>query len=108
MSSVDFSGTAKGKFTLDNVKQFVQLDSGTSVSGIFNADLSFNGNKTAIDKKEYDKIVLSGTAGLTNLKYVSKEFPTGITIANYTGCLQSKKCNAEQIGRQLSSYQFFG
>ena len=82
MSSVDFSGTAKGKFTLDNVKQFVQLDSGTSVSGIFNADLSFNGNKTAIDKKEYDKIAFNGTAGLTNLKYVSTAFPTGITIAN--------------------------
>ncbi len=64
MSSVDFSGTAKGKFTLDNVKQFVQLDSGTSVSGVFNADLSFNGNKTAIDKKEYDKIAFNGTAGL--------------------------------------------
>jgi AsmA-like C-terminal region len=82
MSSVDFSGTAKGKFTLDNVKQFVQLDSGTSVSGIFNADLSFNGNKTAINKKEYDKIALNGTAGLSNLKYVSKEFPTGINISN--------------------------
>jgi len=82
MSSIDFSGTAKGKFTLDNVKQFVKLDSGTSVSGILNADLSFNGNKIAIDKKEYDKILLSGTAGVTNLKYASKEFPTGITIAN--------------------------
>ena len=81
MSSIDFSGTAKGKFTLDNIKQFVQLDSGTSVSGIFNADISFNGNKTAIDKKEYDKVMLNGTAGLTNLKYVSKEFPTGISIA---------------------------
>ena len=81
LSSIDFSGTAKGKFTLDNIKQFVQLEPGTTVSGLFNADLSFNGNKTAIDKKEYDKIMLSGTAGLTNLKYVSKEFPTGITVA---------------------------
>ncbi len=82
MSSIDFSGTAKGKFTLDNIKQFVQLDYGTSVSGVLNADLSFNGNKTSIDKKEYNKIALSGTAELTNLKYVSKEFPTGIGIAN--------------------------
>ncbi|MEP7252239.1 MAG: AsmA-like C-terminal region-containing protein [Ginsengibacter sp.] len=81
MSSIDFSGTAKGKFTLDNIKQFTQLEAGTSISGLFNADLSFDGNKTAIDKKEFDKIMLSGTAGLNNLKYISKELPTGITIA---------------------------
>lgn len=81
MSSVDFSGTANGKFTLDNIKQFVQLDPGTAIGGILNADLGFNGNKTAIDKKEYDKITLNGTAGLNNLKYVSKDYPTGIRIA---------------------------
>jgi hypothetical protein len=82
MSSVDFSGTAKGKFTLDNIKQFVQFDPGTTVSGILNADLGFNGNKTAIDKKEYDKIAINGTVGLNNLKFVSKDYPTGISIAN--------------------------
>ncbi|MFI5129811.1 MAG: AsmA-like C-terminal region-containing protein, partial [Chitinophagales bacterium] len=37
--------------------------------------------KTAIDKNEYDKINLSGTAGLNNFKYISKDYPTGITIA---------------------------
>jgi AsmA-like C-terminal region len=82
MSTMDFSGTAKGKFTLDNIKQFVQLDPGTSIGGILNADLGFNGNKTAIDKKEYDKINVSGTAGLNHLKYVSKDYPTGLTIVN--------------------------
>src|SRR5690606_13627655 len=34
VSTVDFSGNAKGRFTLDNVKQFTQLEPGTSVSGI--------------------------------------------------------------------------
>ncbi|HLG41260.1 MAG TPA: AsmA-like C-terminal region-containing protein [Chitinophagaceae bacterium] len=82
VSSVDFAGTAKGKFTLDNIKQFVQLDPGTSISGLLNADLAFNGNKTAIDKGEYDKITLNGTGGLNNLKYVSKDYPTGINISN--------------------------
>lgn len=82
VSSIDFAGTAKGRFTLDNVKQFTQLEPGSSVSGIMNADLAFNGNKTAIDKKEYDKITINGTAGLNNLKYVSKDYPTGIFISN--------------------------
>ncbi|TMI75447.1 MAG: hypothetical protein E6H09_01165 [Bacteroidetes bacterium] len=82
MSSVDFMGTAKGKFTLDNIKQFVQLDPGTRVSGVLNADLGFNGNKTAIDKGEYDKILINGTANLKDAKYVSKDYPTGVTLFN--------------------------
>lgn len=82
VSSIDFAGTAKGKFTLDNIKQFTQLEPGSSVVGVLNADLAFNGNKTAIDKKEYDKITVNGTAGLNNLKYVSKDYPTGLTISN--------------------------
>lgn len=81
VSTADFAGTAKGTFTLDNIKQFVQLEPGTSISGILNADVSFSGNKTAIDKKEYDKINTSGTAELANVKYKSKDYPTGVTIA---------------------------
>ncbi len=82
MSSVDFVGTAKGQFTLANIKQFVQLEPGTSISGTTHADLAFKGNKTAIDNGQYDKITLTGTGGLKNLKYVSKEYPGGINISN--------------------------
>ncbi|HEY6505219.1 MAG TPA: AsmA-like C-terminal region-containing protein [Chitinophagaceae bacterium] len=81
MSSADFNGAAKGQFTLDNVKQFVQLDPATTVSGKLNADLGFSGNKTAIDKGEYDKIIVNGTAGLANFKYKSVDYPTGVTIS---------------------------
>jgi hypothetical protein len=82
MSTMDFAGTAKGKFTLDNIKQFVALDPGTSIGGTLHADLGFNGNKTAIDKGEYDKIAINGTAGVNNMKYVSPDYPTGLTISN--------------------------
>jgi hypothetical protein len=82
MSTMDFAGTAKGKFTLDNIKQFVTLDPGTSIGGTLHADLGFNGNKTAIDKGEYDKIAINGTAGVNNMKYVSPDYPTGLTISS--------------------------
>ena len=81
VTSVDFSGHAKGRFTLDHLKQFTKLEPGTSISGILNADLDFAGNKTAIDQKQYDKILLNGTTGLANLKYKSTEYPSGINIA---------------------------
>jgi len=82
MSVADFSGTAEGRFTLDHIKQFVQLDPGTSISGILNADLGFSGNKTSIDKGEYDKININGHTIINNLKYVSKDYPKGITVSN--------------------------
>lgn len=98
-STVEFAGTAEGRFTLDNIKQFVQLDPGTSISGILNADLEFNGNKTAIDKGEYDKIGVNGNAVLTNLKYVSKDYPKGITVSN---------TNLEFIDKLVSCKNFNG
>ncbi|MBI5857104.1 MAG: hypothetical protein HZB42_05600 [Sphingobacteriales bacterium] len=80
VSTVNFSGHAKGRFTLDHLKQFTSLPSGTAISGLMNADMGFTGSKAAINKEEYDKITLSGNADFTNVNYTSKEYPTGVSI----------------------------
>ncbi len=81
MSAINFAGTAKGRFTLDNIKQFTTLEPGTSISGVLNTDMGFAGNKTAITRKEYDKISISGNASLNNFNYKSIDYPTGIAIS---------------------------
>ena len=63
----------KGTFNLANTKEFTQLPAGTSVTGIIAADMSFAGNKLAVDKKEYEKIMLSGTVLLNKLNYTSQD-----------------------------------
>ncbi len=80
VSNLYFDGRARGKFNLANTAQFTTLESGTSLSGTLSADVVFKGNKSAIDKKEYDKINTSGTLNLTNLNYSSKAYPDGIKI----------------------------
>jgi hypothetical protein len=80
VSSVNFSGHAKGRFILDHLKQFIQLSPGTLVSGVLTTDLDFAGSPSAINNGEYDKIILNGNAGLANLTYTAKEYPTGITV----------------------------
>lgn len=80
MSTADFAGNAKGRFTLDNLRQFVKLDAGTSISGIMNADLNFSGNKPAIEKSQYDKINAAGTVDFRNVRYLTKDYPGGIHI----------------------------
>lgn len=82
VSTMNFAGNAKGSFTLDHVKQFTSFDPGTSLSGILNADLKFSGNKELISKGDYDKIKMDGAASLNNVKYITSDYPTGITFSN--------------------------
>jgi hypothetical protein len=80
VTSMDFRGTAKGRFTLDNIKQFITLEKGSTIKGLLDADLSFSGSKEAIDKKNYERIEASGTVNLTNVQYFSKDYQDGIHI----------------------------
>jgi hypothetical protein len=77
-----FDGAAKGKFNLASVSQFTTLEPGTKLSGMLAADLTFKGNKAAIDKKEYEKINTSGNLNISDLDYVSKDYPKGVRVKN--------------------------
>ena len=98
VSSADFSGNVNGRFTLDNIKQFTQLEPGTSIAGVLTANLDFSGSKTAIDKEQYDKINIKGTAGLTNLKYSSKDYPGGIVIETAKLTFNEKDITLNNLG----------
>ena len=108
VSSVNFSGTAKGKFTMDNIKQFTTLKPGESISGLLNADIGFAGTKAAINQKEYDKIKLSGTAGLTNLKYAAKAYPTGITVSTTQLTFNPKNVTLSNLAGSYLGTNFTG
>lgn len=69
VSNPVFDGWLKGSFDLAGVKQFSGLPAGVSVSGVLNGDLKFSGNKQAVDKKEYDKINLSGNLFMKDIRY---------------------------------------
>ncbi len=73
-----FDGAAKGKFNLASVKQFTTLEPGTQLSGMLSADIAFKGDKAAIDKKEYEKINTSGTFNVSDVNYISKDYPGGV------------------------------
>jgi hypothetical protein len=81
-TTLDFDGAAKGKFNLASVAQFTTLESGTKLSGMLAADIAFKGNKTAIDKKEYEKINTSGTFNVADVNYTSKDYPDGVKVSN--------------------------
>jgi hypothetical protein len=104
VSTVDFSGHAKGQFTLDHLKQFTALAPGTSISGRLNTDMSFSGNKKAIDQAQYDKIILNGTAGLANIAYKSADYPSGISITETQLTFNPKNVSLNKLkGNYLNS-----
>ena len=108
MSSIDFNGNASGKFDLGNVKQFISFDPGTALSGLLNADLKFAGNKTAIDKGEYDKINLSGTTNLANVKYTSPDYPTGISLPALNATFNPKNVTINNFSGNYLQSNFTG
>jgi hypothetical protein len=71
VSAVNFTGHAKGRLTLDHLKQFGIIPKGTILSGTMNADAGFAGSNAAISKGEYDRITMSGNASLANVHYKS-------------------------------------
>jgi hypothetical protein len=79
---MNFSGNAKGGLSLDKLEKFIDLDPGTKLKGLLNADMNFAGSKADIDKGAYDKISLNGTADLKAVAYVSKDYPSGVKINN--------------------------
>ena len=118
VSAINFSGAAKGKFTLDNVKQFVALEEGTVIKGSLDADLTFSGSKEAIDKKNYESINTNGVAHLNNVQYVSKDYPGGVQIItaqlnfspqqvaldNFNGRFQNSSFTADGVVNNLIGY----
>ena len=118
VSAVDFSGTAKGKFTLDNIKQFTTLEPGTSIKGLLNADVSFSGSKADVDKKNYERINTIGVVNLSNVNYVSKDYPGGVQIQtaqfkfnpqnvalnNFNGRFQNTNLTANGVLNNMIAY----
>jgi hypothetical protein len=114
----DFDGTAKIAFNLANVAQFYKFEPGTSLAGNLNANVSFKGKKSYIDKSQYDAIQTAGTLVANNIVYKSKDYPDGVelktsqltfnpknvTVNNLAGNFQKTNFNANGTFDNLVGY----
>ena len=64
----------KGRIDLASVKEIVPLDS-MQLSGVLTADLSMNGNMSALDEERYTDFNADGTIGLEGMTYADGELP---------------------------------
>lgn len=107
VSVVNFNGHAKGRLTLEHLKQLGILPAGTKLSGVMNADAGFAGSHAAISKGEYDKITMTGNAGFANINYQSPSMqgplsiPAAILKFN-TNSVALENTSANYLGTNLS------
>jgi hypothetical protein len=97
VSDLFFDGAAKGNFNLANVSQFTTLEPGTKLSGLLDADISFKGNKSAIDKKAYEQIATAGTVNISNLLYASKEYPDEVRLDKLSATFNPKNITLNEV-----------
>lgn len=81
ITDILFNGSAKGKFDLATVQQLVELEPGTTLSGILSGNVRFEGSNKLIENKQYDQIKFGGVLNAENIAFASKDYPTGVTIS---------------------------
>lgn len=72
--------TIKGKLNLGELKNYVPLEN-SDLSGMVSADVQMKGNKSSIDKKQYELFDARGSIRIQNMHYKSKDFPAGFAIS---------------------------
>lgn len=80
ISDPGIKANIKGLINLASVKDFVPLDKGDNLSGIIKADISADGNMSAIDKKEFDKFKASGAFEITQMDYKTSTLPYEVKL----------------------------
>jgi regulator of protease activity HflC (stomatin/prohibitin superfamily) len=67
--------SAKGVLNLSMIKDIYPLEKGMELNGVLNANLSFAGAMSSIEKGAYDKVQASGTLNVKDLKFKSEGIP---------------------------------
>jgi len=73
-------GLISGGVDLDRVRQVIPSGDSLNVSGTIQSDLSFRGNLSAIEKRQFDRFFASGTLAMDNIRYESRNIPEPIAI----------------------------
>ena len=99
---------AKGKVDLSQMQKFVKLEAGTRLSGVVSAEVAVKGSVAAAQKKQFDKIDASGTIGLSNIVYASKDYPDGVSLQSLTLTFNPKNVTVSNMKGQYMQTNFAG
>lgn len=73
-TDISFNAEAKGVLDLGKIKEVYPMND-AQLNGVVNTNLSVNGRMSYIEKEEYDKLKVAGTANVSNMKLRIKGMP---------------------------------
>lgn len=101
VSNATFDGMVKGTVNLANIKNFIPLEEGTALTGIFKSDLTFGGNMQAIEQKMFDKINAAGWVSLSQFIYKSKDNPADVKINDVRLAFNPRNVTLENLDASM-------
>ncbi|HET6990337.1 MAG TPA: membrane assembly protein AsmA, partial [Bacteroidia bacterium] len=81
VSDANMDGWLKCKLDLATLKDVMPLAEGDQLNGKINADVKMKGRMSQIDKGQYDQFECSGTLGVLDMLYKTKDLPYDVTIS---------------------------
>lgn len=100
--------SAKGRIDLAQMQKFMKMEAGTKMAGIVDANVSVKGSIAAAQKQQFEKLDASGTIGLNNLTYASKEYPDPVVIYKLLLTFNPKNVTASNMSGQYMGTIFSG
>lgn len=95
---------AKGGVDLEKITKVFPLE-GMTLAGQVKADLETKGKMSDLDAKRYDKLPTSGSATLTNFKYVTKDMPP-VALSRAEMSFDPKNINLKQLTGTVGKSDF--
>lgn len=80
VSDPDINATVKGQIDLSDVSKIYPLSEKTTLSGIVDADVSFAGRLSSLEKGAYDQFKASGYAAIDKMVYTGEEVKQPVNI----------------------------
>ncbi|MBK8847935.1 MAG: hypothetical protein IPO27_15955 [Bacteroidetes bacterium] len=84
VSNANIDAFLKGKLNLGSIKNMIPLESGTTLNGLIDADLTAKGNYASIEQKKYEAFYAAGTIQINDFNYDDKASNTSAFIKTMT------------------------
>jgi len=100
ISDPELKGNILGKIDFTKLKKAIPLED-AKIEGFVDANITFDGKISHIEKKEYDKFKTKGNLILTNFIYEGKEVPKAIHITKSVLAFSSRQITLKSFNAKI-------
>lgn len=100
-----FKGNLIGEIDFNNLKKAIPLEN-INISGLVDADISFDGKMSYIEKEQYEKFKTKGLLTVKDFIFVGKSIPNEVKIQKSILTLSSRQISLKSLNGTLGESDF--